>query len=748
MFIHQHRRAVIAVFIALFAAAAFFSTRLTFVYDFERFFPQDDDAIDVYEAFTETFGQDDNFLFVGLETADGGPILTPERMRRVDSIGVALRRLDGVVEAQSLPGLQSFVISPVGIVAKFPLLHLDDEGRFRSDSARLVSDATIFGNRLLSDDGRSTAIYLRTDTNDFRANRVMMEEVHAVLGAGWDGDYHLLGKANFETVLVDLQIREFIISSVVSIVMVLAAFLLFFRSWRSTLVALVSMVFCLVFFTGFMGLFRIPIDFISALYPVIIVIVGISDVVHIASRYILEVRSGVGRGRAMSNTFRTIGAATFLTSVTTSIGFLSLLSSKLVPIRVFGAASAAGILLAFLIVILFTTAVLSYLPDKALKEIEFGRSVFSRFLERVHRFTRLRPGVVGVGFALVLVGCVHGISQISTDVEIGATLPRGEAVTADYYYFEDQFVGFRPYELLIDCPDGCDTYEAIRGIDRIDAYIDSVPALTRSFSLADVYRTLNRASRGDRRDAYTVPASESAFRRLARYTGYIPPNYSGTMLSPDGTTTRISATIKDIGTDSIQVINRDLRAFLDAEVDPGVLSARITGTGVLFDKNNEYLRASLLYGLGLAVLLIGVLMGGLFKDPRFLLISIIPNLVPLVFGAAVMGWLGIQLEASTSMIFAISYGIAVDDTIHYLSKLKLEWQKGTDLDEALRRTTIQAGRPIIVTSLILFFGFLVLLFSKTPAVFYVGVLISITLFTAVIADLLLIPVICRLVLKR
>ncbi|MFK8163397.1 MAG: efflux RND transporter permease subunit, partial [Lewinella sp.] len=206
---------------------------------------------------------------------------------------------------------------------------------------------------------------------------------------------------------------------------------------------------------------------------------------------------------------------------------------------------------------------------------------------------------------------------------------------------------------------------------------------------------------------------------------------------------RITSRLNDLGADSTQAFLARTDTWVNTNIDTALVEVRSTGTGVIIDKNSEYIRENLLQGLGLAILIVCVLMGLLFKSWKMLFVSLVPNILPLLFAGAVLGFTGIELEAGVSIVFAIIFGIAVDDTIHFLAKYKLARDKGLALEEAIHLTFREAGKAIVLTSVVLFFGFLVMLFSIHPPSVTIGLLISLTLGSAVVSDLLLIPLLLR-----
>ena len=221
-------------------------------------------------------------------------------------------------------------------------------------------------------------------------------------------------------------------------------------------------------FVGGLSLFGREFNAISALYAVLMLIVGTSDVVHIVSKYVDLIMEGKGKSEALQTTVSQIGTATFLTSFTTAVGFLSLMSSRILPIKDFGVNSAAGVLLAYVIVITFTLAAISYVPRESIKVTKF-QSFWSRMMERCYQITTDNTKQILAVLALLIVVFGVGISKISTNYNIESNLPRNAKLTRDFLYFEDQFSGFRPFEFAIQIKNGKQVYEGdvVHEVDKL-----------------------------------------------------------------------------------------------------------------------------------------------------------------------------------------------------------------------------------------------------------------------------------------
>ena len=223
----------------------------------------------------------------------------------------------------------------------------------------------------------------------------------------------------------------------------------------------------------------------------------------------------------------------------------------------------------------------------------------------------------------------------------------------------------------------------------------------------------------------------------------LPGRKNSILVNERGDMARISGNMKDLGADSIQQMIGSIDRWIAANLDTANYSFTQTGTGIMADRNAEYVRRDLMYGLGLAIGIVSILMALLYRHLAMLIIALVPNLIPLLVSGAVLGFAGIKLEASITIAFAVVFGIAVDDIIHFLSKYKISRQQGLGLEESLRQTFVETGKAIGLTSLVLFFGFWVLLFSIHLPSQAIGLLICVTLLSALVCDLFLIPSMLR-----
>jgi len=739
---YYKNRVLSIVIVAVLSIASLFSLPyLKVVFNFEQFFPTGDKDLEFFQDFIKEFETDDNFLLIALENT--ASVFDSDFLKQVEVFADSCQKVPYVLSVQSLTNLQLPKLGPGGPVMS-PLINLDNPATLKSDSIRIVNDERFVYN-LINKQATALVVALKTEDGiQLEESRAIISAVKKQLKVFQFDNYYMLGRAYFQTELSLLQIREIIISTVISGILISIIMVLIFRRWRTILIALSSIALALILFLGLLSILGRQLSIMAALYPILMLIVGTSDVIHIMTKYMDELVQGNTKKQALETTIRQIGMATLMTSLTTAVGFATLLSSRILPIREFGVNSAMGVLVAFLVMIFFTCPLMSLINKDQIAHKPKSKINWHNFLVWCYQRSKHHTKFISISFVVFIVLSAIGISKIHMNYDMQKNLPKGAKITEDFKFFEKEFAGFRPLEIACFIKPQYDIfdYEVVSSIAKTEDYIRTKDEIQTSSSIAMLVRSVNEIFNFNRPGSYVIPDSR-AYTRIQALMNQMSMMGSEALISKDRRKTRISSRLKDVGSENIKNISRDIDAWIDLNIDSSVVTMKQTGTGLILDKNSEFVRASLLQGLGFAILIVSVLMALLFRRFKYLLISVIPNLVPLVFAAALIGFSDIPLESGTAIVFAIIFGIAVDDTIHFMSKYRMALKKYGDTDKAMFITFTETGKAIIYTSIILFFGFLVMLFSKNQPSVIIGLLISVTLVSAVIADLLLLPVIIR-----
>ncbi len=743
----RFRRPVFWVFGVLLALSIYSITQLKFTFDFEQFFPQGDPDLIFFQSFIKEFEADDNFMLVAVQRdADTMGVFEQTFLRRFDSLTTQAQSLPFVTQSTSLTAISLPLKTAFGITA-IPAIHIEDPESYPNDRAKLLQDERFVRN-LIAADGKSIVMVLKTKEKlTLPESEALLHGLDSLMAQSGFKDFHYLGRANFQKELVHMEQREVAISTIVAAFLVGIIMTLIFRRFWSVFIALFSIGLSMALFLGLLGALGRGLSVMAALYPVLIVIIGTADVIHMMSKYIDELRRGHSREEATWLTVKEIGLATFMTAITTAVGFATLVTSRIVPIQEFGINAAMGVMTAYVTVLLVTTAFLSYFElDQLTKLRENGTSIFDMLMEWTYQVTKNYPRRIAF-IALGILGiCIYGVSKIQTNYSIRDNLPNVGKVTEDFVFFEKLFSGFRPLEYGVFAQNGhkADDFEVLQQVGKVEDYIKAnVPSIRSINSETMVYKSLNMMNNNNRFDAYRLPTDRDTFEIYKKMADQLPNGQANILLSKDRAKTRIATRILDLGADTVMAVGDKIDRWILANTDSTVAKFRRTGTGYIIDKNGFYVRADLLEGILWEVGLISLLMGLLLRNFRMIVIFLIPNLFPLIFAGALLGFLGVDLDAGISMIFTVVFGIAIDDTIHFLSSFKLNHSRGITVDEALHQTLLETGKPVLLTTMILFFGFLVMIFSVHPPSVTVGKLIAVTLVTALASDLFINPLLIR-----
>jgi len=743
----QTRKIIFIVFSILSVLSIYFIFQLKFSFDFEQFFPDGDPDLEYFRDFIEDFETDDNFMLIAVRREAGA--FEQSFLEDFHDFTLQTRKLPYVEESQSLTKFSYPLKTPFAITS-IPAIHIDDPSKYARDKEKILKDER-FVHNLISQDAKSLVVAIKTIPSiQLTEAREFMEALDELMTKYDFEEYHYLGRPYFQKELVAMQQREILVSATVSGFLVTLVMFLIFRRFWGIMVALVSIALGMLLFMGLLGATGRELNAMAALYPVLMIIVGTSDVVHIMSKYIDELRKGNSKYDSIKVTIREIGMATLLTSVTTAIGFGSLATSKVVPIRDFGINAAIGVLVAYITVVFFTSALLSLLKTEQIIRLKDGASFWDKYMGWFDRYTKNYPSRVGVGALVVLGITLFGMSLVTTNYNIISNMPNGEKITEDFMFFEEEFAGFRPMEFAVFAKQDykADDYEVLQEVEKLEDQLRSYNSVRAIISVTALYKSINQMMNANKSSEYKLPDDKRTFTRYKRLAEKVPQQSFNVLLSKDKEKARISSRIQDMGADSIKQLCINIDNWILENTDSTVVEFKRTGTGLIIDKNAEYVRRDLLYGLGMAVILVSFIMALLFRDIKMLIISLVPNIFPLLLAGALLGYIGIELEAGISIVFAVVFGIAVDDTIHFLSKYKLSRDKGLSIDESITVTFLETGKAITLTSIILFFGFLVMLFSIHPPSVHIGLLISLTLFSALFSDLFLIPILIRWLLKE
>lgn len=593
-----------------------------------------------------------------------------------------------------------------------------------------------------------TAIYIKkelintTARRDFIINKLIpvvekFEKEHQV-------DVRISGMPYIRTLNAQ-NIQDEILLFVLGALLITAViFFFFFRSFRATFITLLVVMIGVTWALGFIGWFRYEITVLSALIPPLIIVIGVPNAVFLINKYQQEVKKHGNQAKSLQRVITKVGNATLMTNITTAAGFATFIFVKSSLLREFGILASLNIISIFILALLIIPIIYSFMPlpkPKHLNHLE------TQWIENVvnwmEKTVRDRRITIYFTSVIIIILGIIGVYQIRVSGSLIEDMPKSMDFYKDIKFFEDEFGGIMPLEILIDTKKekGVMKLSTLKKMDKIHESIETFPELSKPISVVNLVKYSKQAYYKGNPKYYQLPTSQEQ-NYIFSYSKN-SSNNSGMLKSfvdSTGRYARITTFMKDIGTEKMDDIQERIQTVIDKEFDKDKYTVTLTGKAFVFIKGTNYLINNLVVSLLLAIILIAIFMAWMFRSPQMILISLLPNILPLLITAGLMGFLDIPIKPSTILVFSIAFGISVDDTIHFLAKYRQELIANNrrikpSVFGALRET----GVSMFYTSIVLFFGFLVFTLSSFGGTIALGGLVSITLLLAMVSNLLLLP---------
>ena len=734
-------------FILLLTAFFLFALKeLRFDYDFEKFFPDIDHQTHFYKQHRERFESDNDFLLLAIENKSG--IYSIDFLNKIKQLTQRIEKeVPYVTRVLSLTNAKEVKIYSFGGVIQDPYIHFKPQ-HLTTDRLR-IRNAPELQNILVAKDEQSVCIYIRHEDYIVRKQSdVMLGKLKTLIDQyNYDG-VHISGRTHGQKVYVDRMMEEMVFFLVLSAGLVLLFLFLTFRSLWGMIVPMSVMVMACIWLLGGMAALDEPINILLVTLPTILFVVAMADVIYIVSRFLQALREGHDKISATKITYQEIALPAFLTSITTAIGFGSLYFVEVIPIQVFGIVSGIGTLIAYFFTMFLLPICFVILPAPKYIHQKAEAPYWQKFLRSTFQFLIRQRKTVIVSCIGLSIFFLFGIFQIQNNHYLMDDLHPKEQLKQDFRFIDQHYGGIRPFDISIEIKDPSLSFwdpVVLNELAQVESYLEKTYGAEIKNSLVQSLCIANRAAHSGNPNYFNLPSSQRELKRFRRQLRMIEKGaYLRTVLDSTERFGRMHGNLADLGSAPIHKKNEAFARYCKALPLHGKVTYQITGAAHLLDRNIDYISASLVEGLIFSVLLIALIMGFVYRSVRMMLISMIPNLIPLLAVAAIMGFAGIELKTSTAVIFTIAFGISYDDTIHLLAKFKIELAKGSSKSYALKRAYLERGKAMILSSLILCCGFSMLIFSTFMGSFYMGILISITLFVALISDLTLLPVLVLL----
>ncbi|MBI1768141.1 MAG: MMPL family transporter [Bacteroidetes bacterium] len=731
------------------AVMGYYATKVEMSYDLARTVPADDPEMIFLQQFKKQFGEDANIIGVGVQDSSIFSLKNFNHFRELNNI---VKNTKGVNNVLSLPEIK--IIRKDTANKKFkldPLFPKEIKNQPELDSLLTVLRGQKFYMGQLVNEHNGATMMLISVQKEVMNSAKRVELMKQLVDAGnaftkfTNVKLHYAGLPFIRTIMATKVRQEMQFFLYLSAIVTGLIMFFFFRSVRAVLFSMVIIGIVVVWVMGTLALFGFKITLLSGLIPPVIVTIGITNCIYLLNKYHLEYFKLKSKPDAIAIVVKKMGLAMFLTNLTVAIGFLTLLSTDIVLLREFGIVAGINIMALFVVSLVMIPAIFSWLPEpkpKHLRHLDF--KILGWFLHlndiSVHRY---RPAIYIVSILLAVFAAL-GMMRLKSVTFMVDDVPENTDISKDLKFFESNFSGIMPLEIEVNMNKrrGALNVTNLQKVDEFEMFIDSLPQVSRPVSIISLVKASKQAFYGNNPSKYELPTKpESAF--ILRYmkgqsesTGLLKSFVDSTY-----TRMRISMQIADIGSIKMDsLVHRVIEPRMNKIFEGTNITTNVTGTTKLFIKGNKFLIANLQESLLYAFILITLSMALLFANVRMIIISLVPNLLALMITAGLMGYFGIHLKASTALIFSITFGISVDNSIRFLAKYRQEQLVNNFfVPLSVSESILETGKSIIYTSVVLFAGFIIFAFSSFGGTIALGVLTSTTLIISMFTNMLLLP---------
>lgn len=731
-------------------ASIFFATqlnKLSFNYNIESFFSNEDPEVAVYEEFKTLFGNENNALLIGIDNKNG--VFKQPFLARIDSLSKVLGELSEIRRVLSPTSLKEYMIAPIIGMVPIPLIHIDQPERYISDSTKIYSSGIYTGSIFSKTKPCITVGLEIIEELDHAQNEKLLSKINMILSLPFFelGQYHLAGRIQTQHYYIKTMKKEMLLFSLMALLLFCISLWVTFKNYRYVIIPLTVVFISLIWIFGIMSLLSIQVDLMLTIMPTLIFVLSTSVAIHFLSKFKKSYLTSGEKENSIKAAFIDTTIPNALISITTAAGLGSLYFIPVDSIQKFGLLSSASVLISLAMGLIFIPHLINLFSiSSSSVNHRDGLPELSRIIISI-LFSKAKRFVVPIYIMIILIGVI-GVSMIKINNNFLDDLNNKSVLKKDLVFFENEFSGVRPFELLVRNKADSGTmlnHENIKALDTLEQYVETNYQLGMIQSPVLLMKMLNKAVHGGNHDYFNIPQESDEYNALLKKANrYHIFERSNGLLTKDKQTARISGRLADYGSAHYSDKNKQFNEFANANDEP--LEVRLTGVAYLIDKANGDITRHFMAGLALVIIVVALVITFYSNSIPISLLALVVNIIPLLIAGAVMGFIGFPLKISTALIFTIVLGIATDDTIHFLHHY-LSMRKKYPSQTAVKLSLKEMLSPILSTTLVLFSGFMIFTLSSFEGIQVLGWLTSISLIVAMLTDLLLLPILLLWVAK-
>ncbi len=743
----------IMILVGILLVTIFFSRQwenMRLAYSEANMLPDDHEVNITYNNFLKTFGEEGNLIVLGVKDST---LFSVEKLNAWNNLSEDFKTNEAVETVISIKDLQKLIKDTKNEKFKLePFIKdsITSLSQIETLQNELFEKYPFYDNFLFNKKSKTirTAIYMNKAIVNTSARKDFVIDVLIPKIEAFENkhnlDVRISGMPYIRTLNSTNIVDEISLFIGAALLVTSIIFFFFFRSFRATFISLVVVCIGVAWTLGIIGLLNYEITVLTALIPPLIIVIGIPNCIFLINKYQHEVKLHGNKVKSLQRVITKVGNATLMTNVTTASGFATFILTESKLLKEFGVVASLSILAIFILCLLIIPIIYSFMPYPKDRHLEhLNKRWIGGFVNWMERMVKQKRIAIYITSVVLLVVSIIGIYQIKISGSLIEDMPQESEFVNDIRFFEDEFNGIMPLEIMIDTKrkKGVMKLSTLKRMDELEDLIIEIPELSKPISVVGLVKYSKQAYYNGNTKYYQLPTSqENSF--ILSYAKNSSSNVDllKNFVDSTGQYGRITTFMKDIGTDKMERIEENLQTKIDKVFPKERYNITMTGKALVFQKGTKYLVKNLVISLSLAILLIALFMAYMFRSGRMIIISLIPNLLPLLITAGLMGYLGVPIKPSTILVFSIAFGISVDDTIHFLAKYRQElqannWKIKVSVYGALKET----GVSMFYTSIVLFFGFSVFTISSFGGTVALGALVSATLLFAMLSNLLLLP---------
>lgn len=750
----RNRITILAIIIALTVLMAMQWKHMRFSYTEANLLPKDHPVNSDYEAFLKVFGEEGNLIVLGIQDEKFWEVKNFEAWQQFVQKLQDANEVTSVISIDQLYVLQKDTLQEKLVAKPFLDQTKISTAKYLSEKESELYQKLPFYEGLIYNAKSKTirsAVYLDKAIVNTEARKIFIDSVLIPEKEKFEQNtgmqLRVSGMPYVRTLNSQNIIDEIGLFVLGALLVTSIIFFFFFRSFRATFISMCVVIVGVMWAFGTLGLFKYEITVLTAIIPPLIIVIGIPNCIFLINKYQQEVKNHGNQAKSLQRVVSKIGNATLMTNLTTASGFATFMFTNSQLLKEFGIVASINIVVLFLLCITVIPIIYSFMPLPKERHLQhLNKKYIASLVKWFEHVVKNKNVTVYVVSVILLIFSIIGIYQIRISGSLIEDMPRKADFFKDIRFFEQEFEGIMPLEILIDTKKdkGVQKMNVLKRMDRLQETIDDIPELSKSMSVVNLVKYGKQAYYNGNPEYYELPTSQEVsfiLPYVKNSTEGNTQNLMKTYVDSTGRYARITTFMKDIGTDKMERIQEELKELITKEFPSPQFEVAITGKAYLFQKGTKYLIDNLVVSLLLAIFLISLFMAYLFRSFKMIVISLVPNLLPLLLTAGIMGYFGVPLKPSTILVFSIAFGISVDDTIHFLAKYRQElkannWRIRKSVFNALRET----GVSMFYTSIVLFFGFSVFMISSFGGTVALGGLVSLTLVFAMLSNLILLPV--------